>query len=110
MPGSRPLVHVVPLLVDVAKPMAHAPPSKMRPTWNAETIVEPFENVSGSTSVLWLVVLDAAHVPCMNGSELMSTVAAPAVAGSARTAMTRATLESMRRQYLCEPGGLQPTV
>src|SRR5205823_1896500 len=32
MPGSRPLVHVEPLFVDVAKPTAQAPPSKMRPT------------------------------------------------------------------------------
>jgi hypothetical protein len=33
IPGSRPLVQVAPLLVDVANPTAHAPPSKMRPTW-----------------------------------------------------------------------------
>ena len=51
MPGSRPLVQVAPLLVEVAKPMAQAPPSKIRPTWKAATIVEPNEKVSGSTSV-----------------------------------------------------------
>src|SRR3954454_15682596 len=27
MPGSRPLVHVPPVLVEVANPIAHAPPS-----------------------------------------------------------------------------------
>jgi hypothetical protein len=51
IPGRRPLVHVDPLFDDVAKPMAQAPPSKTRPTWKAETMVELFENVSGSTSV-----------------------------------------------------------
>jgi hypothetical protein len=50
-PGRRPFVQLDPLLVDVAKPIAQAPPSYIRPTWNAATIVEPFANVSGSTSV-----------------------------------------------------------
>ena len=31
--------------------MATAPPSKTRPTWKTETIVEPNANVSGSTCV-----------------------------------------------------------
>src|SRR3954451_21834868 len=63
----------------------------MRPTWNAETIVDPFEKVSGSTSVLWLVVLVAAHVACVNGSVLMCVVAAPAAAGNPRAAATART-------------------
>src|SRR5213592_160166 len=63
----------------------------MRPTWKAETIVEPFANVSGSTSVWWFVTADAAHVACVNGSVLMVVVAAPAVAGRTR-AVTTATL------------------
>src|SRR5215218_11437528 len=52
MPGSVPDVHAPPLLIEVATPMPAAPPSKMRPIWAAATIVDPFENVSGSTTVL----------------------------------------------------------
>src|SRR5438093_13372465 len=38
--------------------MLEAPPLKKRPTWNADTMVEPAANVSGSTSVrCWLVAL-----------------------------------------------------
>src|SRR5438552_3326445 len=38
--------------------MPDEPPSVNRPTWKAATTVEPWEKVSGSTSVLcWLVVL-----------------------------------------------------
>jgi hypothetical protein len=56
--GRKPLVKFFPPLVDVAKPMLEDPPSKKRPTWKAETIVEPEDNVSGSTSVAcWLVAL-----------------------------------------------------
>src|SRR5437899_12933011 len=55
--GRNPDVQDLPPLVEVAKPMFEAPPSKNRPTWNAETIVDPEANVSGSTSVLcWLDV------------------------------------------------------
>ena len=58
MPGRNPLVHVVPPSVEVAKPMSAPPPLKIRPTWNALTIVEPKANVSGSTSVAcWLLAL-----------------------------------------------------
>src|SRR5437588_4883948 len=52
-------------------------------------MVEPFENVSGSTVVWWLVVLDAAHVACVNGSVLMWLVAAPTPAGEAATTSAR---------------------
>src|SRR3954451_23439806 len=74
MPGSGPLVHVAPLSELVAKPMSDAPPSKKRPSCAAATIVEPNENVSGSTIVLcWLVVL-------VNGSTAIGVSAACALA------------------------------
>src|SRR6266496_4421227 len=57
VPGRKPLVKLLPPLVDVAKPMLEAPPLKKRPTWKVETMVEPEDKVSGSTSVLcWLVL------------------------------------------------------
>jgi hypothetical protein len=52
MPGRTPLVHETPLSVEVAHPMSEAPPLKKRPNCPAATIVEPNENVSGSTIVL----------------------------------------------------------
>src|SRR4051812_27790496 len=52
MPGSVLDVHEPPLSVEVVTPIPAAPPSKMRPIWPAATIVDPFENVSGSTTVL----------------------------------------------------------
>src|SRR5438270_4960221 len=52
-------------------------------------MVEPFENVSGSTIVWWLVILDAAHVACVNGSLLIWVVAAPTPAGKAVTTSAR---------------------
>src|SRR5580700_1200612 len=55
MPGRGPLIHWPPAFVDVAKPMSDAPPLKIRPTWNALTIVEPEEKALASTSVAcWL--------------------------------------------------------
>src|SRR5216684_583309 len=67
VPGRKPLVKLLPSLVDVAKPMSEAPPLKKRPTWKVETIVEPKAKVSGSTSVrCWLVLL-------VNGSLLSWT-------------------------------------
>src|SRR5258706_15210457 len=71
MPGSRPLVQAPPLLVEVAKPMSHAPPSKTRPTWKVATIVEPLEKVSGSTSVWWYVVLEAVQGAAGKGAVLL---------------------------------------
>ena len=50
--GRKPWNHVFPRLVEVAKPMSEAPPSKNRPDSKAETIVFPNANVSGSTWVL----------------------------------------------------------
>src|SRR5437763_6925219 len=52
MPGRTPLVHDMPLFVEVAKPLSQAPPSVKRPVWATATIVEPAEKVSGSTTVL----------------------------------------------------------
>src|SRR3989442_10600779 len=58
VPGRKPWLKLLPPSVDVAKPMLEPPPSKKRPTWKAETMVEPEDKVSGSTSVAcWLVVL-----------------------------------------------------
>src|SRR5262249_13008152 len=51
MPGRKPCVQVAPPSVDVAKPMSLAPPSVNRPDWKTETIVLPFDSVSGSTWV-----------------------------------------------------------
>src|SRR5260370_28183337 len=67
VPGRKPLVKLLPPLVEVAKPMSEAPPLKKRPTWKAETIVEPKAKESSSTSVrCWLVLL-------VNGSLLRWT-------------------------------------
>src|SRR5580693_8348439 len=55
MPDRGSLIHWAPAFVDVAKPMSDAPPLKMRPTWNALTIVEPDAAALASTSVAcWL--------------------------------------------------------
>src|SRR5438874_5994315 len=63
--GRNPLLHVAPASFDVAQPMSELPPSVKRPDWNAETIVFPDANVSGSTCVwCWLVVF-------VKGSELI---------------------------------------
>src|SRR5712692_4599191 len=58
VPGRKSFLKFFPPLVDVAKPISEAPPLKKRPTWKAETRVEPEAKVSGSTSVAcWLVLL-----------------------------------------------------
>ena len=58
MPGRNPLVQVAPPLVEVAQPMLADPPPKTRPTWKAETMMDPKLKVSGSTSVwCWLAAL-----------------------------------------------------
>src|SRR3954467_11741941 len=62
----------------------------MRPTWYAATIVEPLAKLSGSTSVWWLVVADALHVACVNGS-VLTVVTAASAAGARATAAVRAT-------------------
>ena len=38
-------------LAEVAKPIAPAPPPKLRPTWKAETVRSPAETLEGSTMV-----------------------------------------------------------
>src|SRR3989442_15654856 len=89
--GRKPLVNFLPPLVEVAKPMSEAPPLKKRPTWKAETMVEPEDRVSGSTSVLcWLVLL-------INGSVLSRVRATLAKARKgADSANTSATASAMR--------------
>src|SRR5216684_2454680 len=58
VPGKKPFLKLFPPLLEVANPMSEAPPLKKRPTWKADTRVEPEAKVSGSTSVLcWLVLL-----------------------------------------------------
>src|SRR5437016_2415876 len=75
-PGRNP--EVCAPWVDVAQPMSVEPPLKKRPTWNAETTVEPLAKVSGSTSVAcWLEVL-------WNGSLLIFVSATFAAAVPAR--------------------------
>src|SRR5207248_8952736 len=79
VPGRKPGVpQLPPLLVEVAKPMSQLPPSETRPTWKAATMVAvaAFENVSGSTSVWWLVVAEALQVVCVKGSLLICTAEA----------------------------------
>src|SRR5712691_8524344 len=58
VPGRKSCLKLLPPVLEVANPMAEAPPLKKRPTWKAETKVEPEAKVSGSTSVAcWLVLL-----------------------------------------------------
>jgi hypothetical protein len=92
VPGRNPDVHDLPPFVEVANPMLAAPPSNMRPTWNAETMVEPKENVSGSTSVLcWLIAL-------VYGSELICKRVVLAAAVDAKvTVSTTAPATALRR-------------
>src|SRR2546430_4844803 len=75
MPGRKPCVQVAPPSVDVANPMSDEPPPETRPVWNAETIVLPNVNVSGSTSVLCCACVS------VNGSELTWMTATFAAAG-----------------------------
>jgi hypothetical protein len=91
IPGRTPLVHERPLLVDVAKPMPVAPPSVKTPSMATATIVEPAENVSGSTTV-------ACWPPWVKGSERMSLLPfaeAPADRTSAATATSARTRVSL---------------
>src|SRR5260370_38586624 len=55
VPGKKPFLKLFPPLLEVAKPMAEAPPLKKRPTWKADTMVLPKAKVSGSTSVACLL-------------------------------------------------------
>jgi hypothetical protein len=79
--------------------MSVAPPSKKRPTWKADTIVEPFEKVSGSTSVAcWLVVFT-------NGSWLIGVTGtlALATAGSASSSAATSSPASLGAPRLTLP-------
>src|SRR3954468_14394175 len=70
----------------------------MRPTWYAATIVEPLEKLSGSTTVLWLVVVEALQVACVNGSELMCGTAAWAADAKASAAVNATPSTKKRRR------------
>src|SRR5919204_4783970 len=84
IPGMTPLVHDVPLFVDVAQPMSDAPPLKKRPNCAAATIVEPNEYESGSTIVLcWLVEF-------VNGSVAILTTGIVALAAMLSTSAAAA--------------------
>jgi hypothetical protein len=41
IPGSKPLCQLAPPSVEIAYPISAAPPSEIRPTWNAAMMVEP---------------------------------------------------------------------
>src|SRR3954453_24176143 len=94
MPGREPEVQVRPPSPERAQPTSEEPPLKKRPTWKAETTVEPYANVSGSTSVrCWLVVL-------VNGSLLMRLSATLAEAD--RTATSPASVTTAATPELRE--------
>jgi hypothetical protein len=90
VPGRKPWLKLLPPSVDVAKPMLEPPPSKKRPTWKAETKVEPADKVSGSTSVAcWLVGL-------VSGSLLNGTRVEAKAEMVDESANTRASVIAMR--------------
>src|SRR5256714_1086211 len=94
IPGRVPLVHETPLFVEVDHPMPDDPPSKKRPLCAAATIVEPKENVSGSTTVLcWLVAF-------VNGSAKICVSATFADAVMVTTSVARPASASKREKRL----------
>src|SRR3954451_8005653 len=70
----------------------------MRPTWYAATTVEPFEKLSGSTTVWWLVIADALHVVCVNGSASICSTAASAADAKASAAASATPGTKKRRR------------
>src|SRR3954463_2678961 len=83
-PGRKVELQVAPPSLERETPMSVAPPLKKRPTWKADTIVLPFENVSGSTSVAcWLVVF-------WNGSALIFVTGTFALAAAGRASSSAA--------------------
>src|SRR2546423_11284393 len=94
-----PLVHDVPLFVEVAKPMSDAPPSLKRPNCAAETSVEPNEYESGSTIVLcWLVEF-------VNGSGAIFTIGIVALAATLSTSAAAAKVPRTRAKRPLEGRG-----
>src|SRR5689334_13028121 len=96
MPGRKPCVHVAPELVEVAQPMLEEPPPDTRPTWNADTIVDPNANVSGSTSV-WCCACASVYgsvLTCVNAT----FPNAPVAPSSSTAAGTAATVTTARVQ------------
>src|SRR2546428_197266 len=94
IPGRLPLVHVVPLFVDVAKPMSDEPPLKKRPNCAVATIVLPDEYVSGSTIVL------CSLVALVKGSVAICVSATLAEATIVRTSAAVATKPNARGSRL----------
>src|SRR6266545_4830008 len=80
--GRKPCRQVLPPLREVAQPMLAAAPMNTRPTWKADTMVDPAAKESGSTSV-W-----CAEKVLVYGSALrwISRRAGLASAGAATTA------------------------
>src|SRR6266700_54327 len=83
--GRKPCCQVLPPLREVAQPMLAEAPMKTRPTWKADTMVDPAWNESGSTSVWW------AEKEFVYGSVLRWITACPAAAGTATAARSRDT-------------------
>src|SRR5438105_5028668 len=83
IPGKNPRVQLAPPLRDVAHPMSDEPPLKNRPVWKVATIVDPKANVSGSTSVLCMLVV------LVNGSELIRRRVAPVATPAAEATTAR---------------------
>ena len=104
-PGRRPFRHVTPPSVEVAQPIAAAPPPKFRPTWNTDTTVFPTEKLSGSA-----IVACCPRTPAPNGSTAIGRGPTAAVAGAA--AATAANAMSRRRRtsagYLALHDGTGP--
>src|SRR5882757_1870924 len=105
--GRKPCRQECPPSWLTAKPILLAPPLTMRPTWNAETVVRPNENVSGSTSVRCCA---AGDVTLVYGSSLIRTTrcwSAPAgvtkKAVRARAAMIDNSPARPRRRFSATP-------
>ena len=82
---------MAPPSVEVAHPMAAAPPVVVRPTWNAATTVFPNEKLSGSTAVAC-----CPGVP-LSGSWKIGRAPIAACAGSTASASRSTASEKARR-------------
>src|SRR5438132_1768948 len=83
IPGKNPCVQLAPPLRDVAHPMSDEPPLKNSSVWTVATLVDPKANVSGSTSVLCMLVV------LVNGSELIRKRVAPVATPAAEPTTAR---------------------
>ena len=89
--GNSPERHERPLSVDVAHPIAVAPPPSIRPTWNADTTVDPALKVSGSTTLEC-----CATVPVSGSVNTIRPVSAAAAATPRARAQARPTSKTAR--------------